>query len=336
MRTSLHLTAAAGLAVVGAMSVAASAQAAPSAAQGECTTTRGTIVAVDFGHWSGPIVRGCGVRSDGRPDASGYVLLHDGGFSAAGDNRDGPALICRLGSGSFAGGTQYPTPAQDPCQSTPPASASWSYWLAPPGARSWHYSQDGVMSDHPVAGEVQLWRFGGTNTAGTSGSGVPPDGLIDQLRAHNTSPPGSSPGTTKAPVRTATPPTAHRDGTPGTPTARPSGSRPASGPAAAGTLRRPKASGSNAAGSRGTPGSASPDARPSSAATGPAGGVSDPSAVRTDAASDLPSIVAAQPAPTSGQQRGSVLPVVIAVVVALVLVGLGGLSLLRRRLTDAD
>ena len=73
---------------------------------GNCTTTAGTIVAVDFSHWGGPIVRGCGVNSP-----SGYALLHAAGFSTAGDTHDGPAFICRIGNEAFEHGTQYPTPA---------------------------------------------------------------------------------------------------------------------------------------------------------------------------------------------------------------------------------
>ncbi len=154
---------------------------ARAAAIGACTSTRGTIVAVDFGHWGGPIVRGCGVTASGAPDASGYALLHDGGFTVAGDDKDGPAFVCRLGDAAFDGGAPHPTDAEDACETTPPASAYWSYWLAEPGSDHWIYSPQGVLGDAPVAGEVQLWQFGATDTGGTSGA--PAAGLIDQLRA---------------------------------------------------------------------------------------------------------------------------------------------------------
>lgn len=134
-----------------------------------CTAHRGTIVAVDFAHWSGPVVRGCALDQP-----TGYQLLHAGGFTTAGDQHDGPAFICRLGDTAFDHGTQYPTPAEDACVLTPPASAYWSYWLAPSGRNHWNYSQLGAMSEIPKPGEVELWTFGSTNIAGTRGSGIPP------------------------------------------------------------------------------------------------------------------------------------------------------------------
>lgn len=301
MRSTARLVVGA-LATVATLAVAAPVGAAPTAGLDQCTTTRGTIVAVDFGHWGGPVVRGCGVQSNGQPDASGYVLLHDGGFTSAGTSRDGPAFICRLGSASFNGGTQYPTAAEDACNVTPPESAYWSFWLAPSGASSWQHSDYGATSDHPVAGEVELWTFGGTNTAGTntagtSGTGVPSSSLINQLRAHNTTPVGGAPATTS----------------------RGSASGPGGG----------SARGSTAASTRGTSVSTSPDAPATpTTTTGPAAG--------TNTSSDGPAIVAARSTPTSHHDSGSVLPVVITVIILAVLLGLGGLSLLRRRRADGD
>ena len=63
-------------------------------------------------------MRGCGLHP-----SSGYALLHAAGFSTVGDNHDGPGFICRIGNGAFAGGAQYPTPAEDACILTPPAAA---------------------------------------------------------------------------------------------------------------------------------------------------------------------------------------------------------------------
>jgi hypothetical protein len=181
---------------------------ASAAPLGQCTTHSGTIVAVDFQHWGGPVVRGCGVGQ-----RSGYDLLHAAGFTTAGDQHDGPVFICRIGNAAFHGGTQYPTPGQDDCVLTPPASAYWSYWLAPAGQSSWTYSQAGAMSEVPKPGEVELWMFGGTNIAGSRGSGVPRLGP-GTLRAHNAQPatatrsastqPSSRSATTSAGLRTAT------------------------------------------------------------------------------------------------------------------------------------
>jgi MYXO-CTERM domain-containing protein len=134
----------------------------------DCTSTSGTVVAVNYGHWGGPVVVGCGVKQ-----SSGYNLLHAAGFTTAGDLHDGPAFICRLGDRAFRHGTQYPDPSQDACVVTPPSSAYWSYWLALAGQNRWSYSQLGAMADAPKPGEVELWTFGGTNIAGTRGSGLP-------------------------------------------------------------------------------------------------------------------------------------------------------------------
>ena len=143
---------AASAASVGAAGSAPEASAAPIS---QCAPHLGTIVAVDFEHWGGPIVRGCGVGQ-----RSGYDLLHAAGFTTAGDQHDGPAFICRLGNAAFHAGTQYPTPGQEDCVLTPPAAAHWSYWLAPAGQNHWTYSQLGAMSEVPKPGEVELWIFG--------------------------------------------------------------------------------------------------------------------------------------------------------------------------------
>lgn len=147
-----------------------------------CTAHEGTIVAVDFAHWGGPIVRGCAL---GQP--TGYQLLHAAGFTTAVDDRDGPAFICRLGDTAFRHGAQYPTAAQAGCVLTPPASAYWSFWLAAPDQNRWAYSPLGAMTEVPKPGEVELWVFGATNIAGTNGSGVP-EFSPDQLRASNPGP----------------------------------------------------------------------------------------------------------------------------------------------------
>jgi hypothetical protein len=155
---------------------------ASAAPLGQCTTHSGTIVAVDFQHWGGPVVRGCGVGQ-----RSGYDLLHAAGFTTAGDQHDGPSFICRLGDTAFHGGTQYPTPKEDDCVLTPPGSAYWSYWLASAGQSTWTYSQLNAMGEVPKPGEVELWMFGGTNIAGSRGSGVPTFSPAT-LRARNAQP----------------------------------------------------------------------------------------------------------------------------------------------------
>jgi len=158
-------------AAVGLMAVLAAGPGlgrASAAPLSSCTPDRGTVVAVDFAHWGGPIVRGCGVGQH-----TGYALLHAAGFTTAGDEHDGPAVVCRLGDTAFHHGTLYPTPARQACIQTPPTTGYWAYWVAPRGTDHWAYSPLGAMGDIPKPGEVELWIFGATNVAGTHGTGVP-------------------------------------------------------------------------------------------------------------------------------------------------------------------
>ncbi|GAA3215003.1 hypothetical protein GCM10010532_041710 [Dactylosporangium siamense] len=130
-----------------------------------CTPSSGAIVAVDFGPWGGPVVRGC----DATP-TTGLDLLHEAGFSTAGTVHDGPGFICRVGHASFQDGTQRPVPADEPCTLTPSADAYWSYWIAPAGQDHWTYSQLGAMSQVPKPGEVEAWVYGGTDVGGSTGA----------------------------------------------------------------------------------------------------------------------------------------------------------------------
>lgn len=144
---------------------AAAAAARPVSA---CAGRAGVTVVVDFRHWGGPLLRACGSTP-----TTGFALLNQGGWRTAGTQHDGPGFVCRIGYAGFRHGTQYPTPAREACVDTPPVSAYWTYWVAGPGQDTWHYSEIGAMSFSPGAGSVDLWEFGGTNLAGTSGSAVP-------------------------------------------------------------------------------------------------------------------------------------------------------------------
>jgi hypothetical protein len=253
-----------------------------------CSTTLGTIVAVDFSHWGGPIVRGCGVH-----EPSGYALLHAAGFSTAGDSHDGPGFICRLGNAAFDGGTQYPTPAQDPCVVTPPVAASWSYWLALAGKDTWSFSPVGPMSDVPKPGEVEAWVFGGTSG---------PDFSPDSVRARNAKP-AAPVGPTKTTTPAATPtPTVHRSSVAVTPSATVS--------TRVRSTARPTT----------TPRGRRPSSTPStSVAPAPS---ADPSG---------PAIVTALPAATSHRSVGSAVPLIVGVGLALVLGGGAAWAIRRRR-----
>jgi hypothetical protein len=153
---------------------------------GDCTTSSGVIVAVDFGHWGGPVLVSCGTTP-----TTGYDLLNQGGWQTAGTQHDGPGFICRIGYAGYQGGTQYPTPSQESCVLTPPASAYWAFWYANPGQYEWNYSQLGAIAMHPEPGSVELWTFGGTSIGGTTGSAMP--GIAPaELRAENTRPAASA------------------------------------------------------------------------------------------------------------------------------------------------
>lgn len=254
-----------------------------------CSTTQGTIIAADFGHWGGPIIRGCGVQANGQPDPDPYTLLHDGGFTVTYVN--GEPFVCRIGNAAFHGGTQYPTPDEDHCVVTPPASAYWSYWTAAPDATSWHYA---TMTEKPIVGGVSLWTFGATSTDGTQGA--PPAALIDQLRAHNTSAAGGT-------VATAT--TAAQPKPAATTTTR-YGSAPAPG-AALGSSTSPTTAGATTS----APAPGTTDAGPTTSAS-------------------RPRVVPAA-ATAARHSGGSVLPIVVTAVIVAALGGAGGVSLLRRR-----
>lgn len=113
------------------------------------------MVGVSFAHWSGPTARGC----DSAP-TNGLKLLTKAGFTVAGTSSYGLAFLCRIGSPLFNSGTQYPTPAQDRCVSTPPSTAYWSYWLAAKGSNTWTFSASGASSHTATNGEVEAWAFG--------------------------------------------------------------------------------------------------------------------------------------------------------------------------------
>lgn len=271
---------------------------------GQCTTSSGVVLAVDFSHWGGPVYRSCGTTP-----TTGYELLNQGGWRTTGTGHDGPAFICRIGYSGHQGGRQYPTSRQDDCVLTPPASAYWSYWHADPGENTWEYSQLGAMLYKPKPGSVDLWIFGGTNIEGTEGR---PTVTPDQLRAKNTRPTGPKP--TASDTRTADP-LPPGTGTGPAPENPPPGDPPAAkSPAPSATA--PSASASASA-------SASPSASPSPTATDSA----------VAGGSPAPKVVDAAPAADAPHDAGSFLPVV-ATVLLVAMIGGAGWYAARRRPTE--
>jgi hypothetical protein len=279
-----------------------SAAAAPLAG---CTTTTGVIVAVDLSPWAGQSIdRGCAATVT--PATTGYQALTQAGFSTAGDNQDGPAFVCRIDG--------YPTEAQDPCITTPPASAYWSYWYAPAGQDTWSYSQFGAMSFHPTAGSVNAWSFG---------AGTPPPFAPRAVWATTVGPPGGGSTTT-----TTAPPTAPAASAPSTTTTTAPGLQPThrTGTAApsAGTRQStvPTVAASPTGGPH--PSTTTSTTGPPEPTTARAGTTTRP---RTGARIVDVAPVSAEHAPSAG----SPLPLVVGAVVAAALLGSGGFIAWRRR-----
>ena len=275
------------LAAVGGAAAAPRAWAAPEP-MSHCSTTTGVVMAVSFAHWGGPMLRSCASTP-----TTAYGMLNQGGWHTTGTEHDGPGFICRVGYSGYQGGTQYPTPAQEPCVLTPPSSAYWTFWHAGPGQNSWSYSQAGATGYAPAPGSVELWVFGGTNLGGTSGSAVPTVSPAS-LRANNRAP-GSA---VKAKHQ------AHAAAHPAHPAAAPAHhSRPA-GTAAASAPARPSAR-------TGTSSSSSSLSSPSS----------------SPSISNAPPVAASDSQPAS---HGSAAPAIIALVIVLLLAGAGIAAVLRR------
>lgn len=310
----------------------------------QCTTTSGVILAVDFSHWGGPLLRSCG-----SVPTTGYTLLNQGGWQTQGTNHDGPAFICRIGYSGFQDGTKYPTSATEACNLTPPASAYWSYWHANPGQNTWSYSQLGAQSYKPANGSVDLWIFGATDVAGTRGT---PQITPDSVRAHNTSSSGGSGGggvaapsthsssapTASKPVTTVPPVTASPNSTgAGSDSGMHRG--PATGSSVAATPSRTPVTASACATARATPRSSS------STATAPAptasrcpatsAATAGPSPTSPGGTAGSPSggtkIVDAEPVAGIKHSSGSFVPELVAGVLVLALGGAAGVTGWRRR-----
>lgn len=275
---------------------------APSAAadpqpMGRCTTTSGVVLAVDFSHWGGPVYRSCGTTP-----TTGYELLNQGGWRTTGTGHDGPAFICRIGYSGHQGGKQYPTPQQEDCVLTPPASAYWSYWHADPGASTWEYSQLGAMLYKPKPGSVDLWIFGGTDIGGTKGR---PTLTPDQLRAHNTKAQGDV-GKPEATERAPELPPGTDTGPKASPTKKPMPSKSAS--ASPTPSHSPSQSASPSPSETATP-------TPSASSTGP-------------------EVLDAAPAGDAKTDAGSVVPVVAGGALILLVGGAAVYAARRRRRTE--
>jgi hypothetical protein len=149
-----------------------------------CTSTAGVIVVVDFSHWGGNADRVCFAALTTATTA--YDALIAEGFTTIGDAHDGSAFVCRITEPGT--GVAEPSVSEDPCTTTPPATAYWAFWISNAGQSGWSVSPLGVMSLVPQPGSVEYWNFG------SEGSNQPPH-LPSEVRATNTTP-------TTAPITT--------------------------------------------------------------------------------------------------------------------------------------
>jgi hypothetical protein len=274
-----------------------------------CTTTTGVIVAVDFSHWGGPVVRGCDATI-----TTGYDALHAAGFTTAGDQHDGTAFICRI--------DDDPPPQDEPCLDTPPVTATWTYWHANPGQESWTFSSAGAMDYQPPPGSVDAWTFGDNSPQD------PPAFSPSSVRATIV---GPSPTTTTTPASappppTTTPPAAVGGGavapsaTGTTPTTTAPGAAPSpQGTAAPGSVAKDAKSGSGPTATARTPGASTTT---SGSATAGGGGAKGSRPLR---------IVDAAPASHQPSSPGSPVPLLVGVALAVLLLAGGGLVAWRRR-----
>jgi hypothetical protein len=288
---------------------------APASATGlpisQCTTTSGVILAVDFSHWGGPLLRSCG-----SVPTTGYQLLHQGGWATTGTQHDGPGFICRIGYSGFQSGTQYPTSATEACNHTPPASAYWSYWHADPGQNTWSYSQLGAASYKPANGGVDLWTYGGTDLAGTKGT---PQLTPDSVRAHNVS---SSGGGAAPSTHSSNAPIAGRPAT-SVPPANVSSNSTGAGSDSGMHRGAAASSGTTTPTARTTTGTAKPTRSQSASISAGAN--------PTTSISAGTQIVDAEPAAATKHASGSFVPELVAGVLVLALGGAAGFTGWRRR-----
>lgn len=282
---------------------------------GQCTTTSGAVLAVDFSDWGGPVLRSCGTTP-----TTGYELLNQGGWRTTGTGHDGPAFICRIGYSGYQNGKQFPTAAEDDCVLTPPASAYWSYWHADPGQRDWSYSQLGAMLYEPKPGSVDLWVFGGTDIEGTEGR---PTVTPDQLRAKNTSPQGNAAPPAADDKAPPLPPDADTGPAPEQRTTappKPSPTKPEPTPTMPEpTPKKPEKSTS-------PPPSPTPTASTSPATT--------PPAVAAPPPSPSPTVVDAAPAADAPHDTGSLTPVLTGAALVALVGGAAVFAARRRRRTE--
>jgi hypothetical protein len=186
---------------------------------GACTAPSGVTVVVDFQDLGG----GVHVRCAPQPVTNGFEALRQAGIEFATTVRF-PGFLCRIAG----------EPASDPCQTTSPATAYWSYWISQRGS-TWCYSNQGAGNRTPPAGSVEGWSFSlgrSSATAPPPRAGVPaplPGTAPAPMSSGDCARRADAPSPAPAPPPTAPPPTRPPATTPpavgpsGTPVAGPTG-----------------------------------------------------------------------------------------------------------------
>ena len=164
----------------------------PRAATSRCTATSGVTVIVDFTHFGGRIERGC---APGHP-ADALIALHEAGFDTAGTTQYGDAFVCRIDA--------LPTPKQDACTVTPPASAFWAFWNARPSDAGWTFTPVGVLDYQPAAGSIEAFAFGSRVQPSIPPSAAVPSTTTTRQRHAPTTAPTTAQRSTAPPSTPAT------------------------------------------------------------------------------------------------------------------------------------
>ncbi len=307
---------AAAVAVVLVTLAPATAISPAAAATAACTDNVGVTIVVDFQELGGGVNVACAPG----PVTSGFDALQQAGINYQ-TTLQLPGLLCRIAG----------KPSNDPCVRTSPASAYWSYWMAPRGG-NWCYSNFGPGSRTPPPGTIEGWSFSLNKT----GSTTPPPRMTPlppipgttphPLNANDCTTPDDIPSATTPPSNSTPPPAAspgaapaatNTDGGPaplgGAPTAV--GDAPAATPGSGASSTGPGAT--NSTGTSDTPDSTPRGADPATSGSG--------SNVSGNAAGPLGTVDL-----TAGSKKGSPVGLLLAFVVVAVL-GAGAVSTMRRR-----
>ena len=160
----------------------------------QCSTTTGVVMAVDFAHWGGPLLRSCGTHPDDRLHAAQPGRLAHHRHRA---RRPGLRLPDRLHAAT-SGGTQYPTAARGVVRAHPAVERLLVVLARRTRARTpGATASSGPRATTPTPGSVELWMFGGTNVSAAPGAPAVADASAPRACARATRPrPQRRPATT--------------------------------------------------------------------------------------------------------------------------------------------